>query len=112
MTKPTDNRPVMRRIFHSRWQCRRCRQYIGGENIAVYSTRMPDRTKPTWFFAAMTLLDHLRDCSGHDYCDELRGQYGNDFLRHPEIYRWFNEHGMVDTQLTDEYAVDEPPVRG
>jgi hypothetical protein len=103
---------VMRRIFRSRWQCRKCREYIGGENIAVYSTRMPDRTRPTWFFAAMTLLDHLRDCSGHDYCDELRQRYGQDFLRHPEIYHWFNQHGMIDTQLIEEYAVDEEATKG
>ena len=107
MVNKNDSRPVMRRIFRSRWQCRHCRVFIGEENIAVYSARLPERTKPTWFFAAMTLLDHLRDCGGHDYSQELRGRYGNDFLSHPEIYEWFNEHGLVDTQLTDEFALDD-----
>ncbi len=107
MVKKNDSRPVMRRIFRSRWQCRHCRACIGEENIAVYSARLPERTKPSWFFAAMTLLDHLRDCGGHDYSQELRIRYGDDFLCHPEIYEWFNEHGLIDTQLTDEFALDD-----
>ncbi len=98
---------VLRRIFHSQWRCRRCRQVIGSENLAVYSARMPDRTRPSWFFASMTLLDHLRDCRGCDYSDELRQIYGDDFLMHPEIHAWFGKHGMVETKLGAEYALDD-----
>jgi hypothetical protein len=98
---------LMRRTVRSSWRCRNCREIFGSENIALYCTKLPATTKPTWFFASMTLLDHLRDCRGLDFSDELRAQFGDDFLNHPQVYDWFNRHAMVESCLVAEEDLND-----
>ncbi len=108
MRKRTEEvEPIMRRIVRCSWRCRRCRQVVGSENLAIYCARLPDVIKPGWFFASMTLLDHLRDCAGIDFSSPLRLQYGNDFLNHPHIYDWFNQFGVLETELTAEEELEQ-----
>jgi hypothetical protein len=71
--------------------------------VAHYGATLPEQIQPTWFFASMALLDHLRDCpqlaadgKGFDYSDELRKIYSADFLNHPRIYIWYNEHALIE----------------
>ncbi len=115
MRKIAVEEPIMRRIVRCSWRCRRCREIVGSENMAIYCVRLPDVIKPGWFFASMTLLDHLRDCTGEDFAPPLRLKYGDDFLTHPHIYDWFNQHGVLETQLTAEESLEEtgasPPVK-
>jgi hypothetical protein len=95
---------IVRHIIRCDWRCKHCREIFGSERIAHYGTDLPDLIKPTWFFASMALLDHLRDCpginthsaAGYDFSDELRTQYGEDFLNHPQIHAWYNVHGLVE----------------
>jgi hypothetical protein len=83
---------------------------IGSERINHYGAELPGLIKPTWFFAAMTLLDHLRDCPGpggkKDYSEELKGQYGEDFLKHAQIWVWYNEHALVERHYLAEEEVE------
>jgi hypothetical protein len=92
------------------WRCKHCGEVFGSERVAHYGAELPELIKPTWFFAAMTLLDHLRDCpnvrrrgaaagaktAGYDFSDELRNQFGSDFLNHPQVYNWYNEHALIE----------------
>ena len=87
---------ILRHIVRCDWRCKHCREIIGSERVAHYGADLPDLIKPTWFFAAMTLLDHLRDCQHHDFSEQLIEQYGNDFLNHPQIYNWYNENALIE----------------
>lgn len=88
------------------WRCKHCRQVFGSENLAHYGADPPSMMKPTWFFASMGLLDHLRDCRQTDFSDVLRAQYGADFLNHPRIWEWFNVHALVERQLLSTTELD------
>jgi hypothetical protein len=99
MHKIIEDERMMRRIVLCAWRCRRCRAIFGSENVAFYGTRLPDSPRPTWFFAAMALLDHLRDCAATDFSQELRSRFGKDFLNHPNIHEWFSIHAMVESRL-------------
>lgn len=92
----------MRRIVQCSWRCRHCRETFGSENVALYCQKLPDVVKGSGFFAAMTLLDHLRDCQTHDFSAQLYAQYGPDFLNHPHIWEWFNQHAQRDSRLLAE----------
>ena len=107
MRKLAEPEQIMRRTVRCDWICRHCGQQFGSENIAYYCATLPDIIKPTWFFAAMTLLDHLRDCRNEDYTGRLAGRYGADFLSHPQIYNWFNEHALVEKRLIEEEELDD-----
>lgn len=96
----------MRLKVRCNWRCRHCGDMFGSEMIAYYGTRVPERVKPTWFFAALTLLDHLRDCQQHDYADELRARYGVDCMNHPHIYEFFNERAYTESRLMAEEELD------
>jgi hypothetical protein len=87
---------ILRHIIRCDWRCKHCMNVIGSERVAHYGADLPDLIKPTWFFASMALLDHLRDCEGKDYSEELRGKYGDDFLNHPAIYDWYNVHAVIE----------------
>ena len=87
---------ILRHIVRCDWRCKHCREIIGSERVAHYGADLPDLIKPTWFFAAMTLLDHLRDCQQKDFSPELRQQFGDDFLNHPQIYDWYNGHALIE----------------
>lgn len=112
---------ILRHVIRCDWRCKYCREVIGSERVAHYGADLPEIIKPTWFFAAMTLLDHLRDCpiltpdapiasgsshdkpgnsisktAGRDFSDDLRQEYGPDFLNHPLIYNWYNQHALVE----------------
>lgn len=93
---------IRRHVVRCAWKCKHCRAIVGSENVAHYGTCLPSLVKPTWFFASMALLDHLRDCRQHDYSAELRQQYGADFLNHPEIWEWFNIHGVIEREYVSE----------
>ena len=54
----------------------------------------------------MALLDHLRDCQRTDLSDSLRQTFGNDFLNHPQIYDWYNVHGLIERKLVAEEDLD------
>ncbi len=96
----------MRRIVCCSWWCRRCGQNIGSENVALYCHKLPDVVKGSGFFAGMALLDHLRDCQGHDFGPELRAKLGTDFLNHPRIWEWFGEHARRESRLLAEESVE------
>jgi hypothetical protein len=87
---------TLRHIVRCDWRCKHCREIFGTENVAHYGTDLPDLVKPTWFFASMALLDHLRDCLKKDFSDELRAEYHDDFLNHPAIYNWYNQHALIE----------------
>ncbi len=103
---PVDDK-IMRRVVRCDWRCLHCREIVGSENVAVYCSQSPREVRPSWFFAAMSLLDHLRDCRGHDYSAELRQRYGSDFLNDPRISEWFREHGVVNRTLLREEELEE-----
>jgi hypothetical protein len=101
---------ILRHVVRCDWRCKHCGEVIGSERVAHYGAELPELIKPTWFFAAMTLLDHLRDCpairsddasaeakkAGHDFSEELISTYGSDFLNHSLIYNWYNEHALIE----------------
>jgi hypothetical protein len=87
---------IVRHIVQCDWRCKHCREIFGSERVTHYGEELPGLIKPTWFFAAMSLLDHLRDCGGHDFSDELRQEYDTDFLNHPLIYNWYNQHALIE----------------
>ena len=87
---------IVRHVVRCDWRCKRCGEIFGSERVAHYGAALPDIIKPTWFFASMSLLDHLRDCGKKDHSDELRQIYGDDFLNHPQIYDWYNEHALIE----------------
>jgi hypothetical protein len=77
-------------------------EIIGSERVAHYGVDLPELIKPTWFFASMALLDHLRDCERKDYSEELRGAYGQDFLNHPAVYDWYNVHAVIERHFVGQ----------
>jgi hypothetical protein len=91
-----------RHIVQCDWKCKYCHEIFGSENRSHYGTEPPEFIKPTWFFASMTLLDHLRDCQKKDYTAELKAEYGPDFLNHAFIYNWFNIHAMIERHYVSE----------
>ncbi|HTV49057.1 MAG TPA: hypothetical protein VMG59_11505 [Phycisphaerae bacterium] len=107
MRKIAEEEKMMRRTMRVSWRCRNCREIFGSENVAYYCTKLPQKSPPTWFFASMTLLDHLRDCRATDFSHELREQYGDDFLNHPQIYEWFNRHAMTESRLMAEEELND-----
>jgi len=96
-----------RTMVRCTWVCKHCRQSFGSEIVAHYGDNMPNIIQPTWFFAAMTLLDHLRDCRQQDHSEDLRTTYGHDFLNHKKIYEWFNVNAIVERKILSEEELDE-----
>ncbi len=107
MRKIAEPEKIMRRTVRCDWWCRHCQQLFGSENVALYCATLPEVIKPSWFFATMALLDHLRDCQNEDYTDRLTHRYGPDFLSHAAIYNWFNDHAMVHKQLINEEDLED-----
>ena len=97
---------VRRHVVRCNWKCKHCREVIGTENRSHYGIEPPEMIAPTWFFASMTLLDHLRDCGGMDFSVELKGKFGEDFLNHDRIFEWFNEHATVERQYMAQQDLD------
>jgi hypothetical protein len=97
---------ILRHVVRCDWRCKHCREIIGSERVAHYGADLPDLIKPTWFFAAMTLLDHLRDCQQHDFSEELRGQFGEDFLNHAQIYDWYNQHALIERHFVAQEELE------
>ena len=97
---------VQRYTVQCRFRCRHCREIIGSEKIRHYAREAPGYTQPTWFFAAMMMLDHLRDCQGLDCADALRARFGADFLNHPDIGAFYAEHGMIERELVLQEELD------
>ncbi len=62
--------------------------------------------KPTWFFASMSLLDHLRDCQSRDFSPELKESYGEDFFNHAKIYDWYNRHAVIERHFIAQEELD------
>ncbi|MCL5946061.1 MAG: hypothetical protein M1472_04320 [Planctomycetes bacterium] len=108
MRKITEPQKLMRRTVRCDWWCRHCHKQFGSENVSLYCTKLPDVIKPNWFFAAMALLDHLRDCLHEEYTDRLVQRYGFDFLSNTEIYNWFNDHAVVHKTLIHEEELEAP----
>lgn len=107
MRKLAEPDQIMRRTVRCDWICRHCDRRFGSENIAIYCVKLPETIKPNWFFAAMALLDHLRDCLNEDYTDRLMNRYGRDFLAHDHIYDWFNDHALLEKRLIHEEELDD-----
>ena len=104
---------IVRHVVRCDWRCKHCGEVFGSERVAHYGAELPELIKPTWFFAAMGLLDHLRDCpavvkggGGKDFSEELRGEYGEDFLNHKEIYNWYNTHALIERHFLAEEELD------
>jgi hypothetical protein len=97
---------ILRHVVRCDWRCKHCREIIGSERVAHYGAELPDLVKPTWFFASMTLLDHLRDCQAKDYSEELRREFDGDFLNHPNIYNWYNQHALIERTFLAAEEVD------
>lgn len=97
---------ILRHVIRCDWRCKYCREMIGSERVSHYGAELPEVIKPTWFFAAMTLLDHLRDCQHKDYSAELREKFGNDFLNHPGIYNWYNRHALIERHFLAAEELD------
>jgi len=102
---PAEN--VKRHVVRVEWKCKYCQNIFGSERINHYGIGLPDLIKPTWFFASMTLLDHLRDCRKKDFTKELIKLYGEDFLSHAEIHDWFNVHAMVIRHYLAEEEIED-----
>ena len=98
---------ILRHIVRVIWRCKHCGEIFGSENIAHYGANPPSMIPPTWFFASMTLLDHLRDCQKTDLAPTLRAQYGADFLNHPRIWEFFNIHALVERKLLAQEELEE-----
>src|SRR4029079_4296583 len=87
---------ILRHVVRCDWRCKHCREIIGSERVAHYGADLPEQMiKATWFFASMTVLDHLRDCQSKDYSEELQKEFDADFLNHPAIYNWYNRHAVI-----------------
>ena len=97
---------IVRHIIQCDWRCKHCGVLFGSERVAHYGSELPDLIKPTWFFASMSLLDHLRDCVQKDFSVELRGIYKNDFLNHPQIYDWYNQHALIERHFLAEEELE------
>lgn len=97
---------ILRHIVRCDWRCKHCREVIGSERIAHYGADLPDLIKPTWFFASMTLLDHLRDCRHKDFSEELRTEFGDDFLNNPSIYNWYNQHAVIERHFVAQEELE------
>jgi hypothetical protein len=97
---------AIRHIVRCDWRCKHCRAVFGTENVSHYGTELPEETRPTWFFASMALLDHLRDCQQTDLSETLLLQFGADFLNHPRIYDWYNIHALIERKLIAEEDLD------
>lgn len=97
---------IVRHHVRVTWRCKHCRQVMGSENLSHYGAAPPSMMKPTWFFASMALLDHLRDCQKTDFSDTLRESYGADFLNHPHIWEWYNVHALVEREFIGEDELD------
>jgi len=97
---------ILRHVVRVVWRCKHCRESFGSENVAHYGADPPNMIKPTWFFASMALLDHLRDCQRTDLSETLRGQFGNDFLNHKQIHEWYNVHATIERTLVAEEELE------
>jgi hypothetical protein len=97
---------MIRHVVRCDWRCKHCRELFGSERVAHYGEELPSLIKPTWFFASMALLDHLRDCVQVDFSEALRKEYGDDFLNHPQIYIWYNEHALVERHFVAAEEVE------
>jgi hypothetical protein len=97
---------IVRHIVRCDWRCKHCKEIIGSERVTHYGEDLPEIIKPTWFFASMALLDHLRDCRGEDFSQELRTSHGSDFLNHPQIYDWYNVHGLIERHFLGAEDLD------
>ena len=104
MSHPKD---IRRHTIRCVFRCKHCREVIGAENIAHYGRAAPDCIAPSWFFAAMMLLDHLRDCRQTDLAADLRARYGEDFLNHPQIHEFFNVHATIERTLVKEEDLNQ-----
>src|SRR5437762_1997703 len=93
---------ILRHIIRCDWRCKHCNTIFGSERVAHYGAELPDLIKPTWFFASMSLLDHLRDCQSHDHSPQLTQEFGTDFLAHPLIYNWYNIHAVIERHFIAE----------
>ena len=105
MTEPPQK--VQRHVIKCAWKCKHCWEIFGAENVAYYGIELPDMIKPKWFFASMTLLDHLRDCRQQDYTEELRTLYGTDFPNHPRISEFFNRHALIERTLLSQTDLEQ-----
>jgi len=97
---------IVRHVIRCDWRCKRCGNVFGSERVAHYGADLPETVKPTWFFASMSLLDHLRDCEGRDYSDELRVEFSVDFLNHPQIYNWYNRLALIERHFLAEEELE------
>jgi len=109
---------ILRHVVRCDWRCKHCGEVFGSERVAHYGAELPELIQPTWFFAAMALLDHLRDCqgvsdsplgkssAGKDFSEELRETYGNDFLNHSLIYNWYNQHALVERHFVAQEELE------
>src|SRR5271165_1651085 len=114
---------IIRHVVRCDWRCKHCREIFGSERVAHYGAELPALIKPTWFFASMALLDHLRDCGkardrvdlammeagaegGVDFSGVLREQFGADFLNHAQIYDWYNEHALIERHFIAEEELE------
>jgi len=93
---------IVRHIVRCDWRCKHCSTVFGSERVAHYGANLPDVVKPTWFFASMSLLDHLRDCRQTDFSTELRADFGEDFLNHERIFDWYNQHALIERHFVAE----------
>ena len=97
---------ILRHRVRCDWRCKHCREIIGTEQVSHYGAELPELIKPTWFFAAMTLLDHLRDCQQKDHSADLQKEFGTDFLNHPTIYNWYNRHALIERHFLAAEELD------
>ena len=97
---------IVRHIIRCDWRCKHCSAVIGSERVTHYGEELPEIIKPTWFFASMALLDHLRDCVEVDCSQELAALYGADFLNHPQIYDWYNQHALIERHFLGAEDLD------
>jgi hypothetical protein len=97
---------ILRHVVRCDWRCKHCREVFGSERVTHYGADLPNIISPTWFFASMTLLDHLRDCRQMDYSAELSAEYGADFLNHPRIFDWYNRHALIERHFLAAEELD------
>ena len=97
---------IVRHVIRCDWRCKHCNTVFGSERVAHYGTQLPELVKPTWFFASMALLDHLRDCRQTDFSEQLRTEYQQDFLNHKEIYNWYNQHALIERHFLAEEELE------
>ena len=94
---------ILRHVVRCSFRCKHCGQTIGAENVSHYGAHLPDdMVRPSWFFASMMLLDHLRDCQQTDLSPKLSAEFGRDFLKHPKIQEWFFIHATVERRVVAE----------